>query len=124
VISASSAKEHFTSAVFLADLCCGFVSYISVGTGQRQAFQTFTNLFAIPPANMVDVDQSLNDKVFSALESDPYLFRRSLRFESNQGRVRLTGVVGSYYQKQMAQEVVRRLEGVTEVENNLEVCWS
>jgi len=33
----------------------------------------------------------------------------------------LTGAVATYYQKQMAQESVRTIEGVTSVRNELEV---
>ena len=36
----------------------------------------------------------------------------------------LEGTVGSFYQKQMAQEVVRRLDGVQGIENQLQVSWS
>jgi osmotically-inducible protein OsmY len=35
----------------------------------------------------------------------------------------LHGVVSSYYQKQVAQEAIRRVEGVDEIDNRLEVCW-
>jgi len=35
----------------------------------------------------------------------------------------LQGSVRTYFQKQMAQEVVRRVEGVEEVDNCLEVLW-
>ena len=62
-------------------------------------------------------------RVHSALECNPHLKARQLRFEMHDGRVRLLGVVSSYYQKQMAQESVRRLEGVEAVENQLEVAW-
>jgi hypothetical protein len=31
------------------------------------------------------------------------------------------GVVGSFYQKQMAQETLRRIDGVGSIENRLEV---
>ncbi|HEX5103694.1 MAG TPA: BON domain-containing protein [Pirellulaceae bacterium] len=36
----------------------------------------------------------------------------------------LQGVVKTYFQKQMAQETVRRVAGVEEVENCLEVTWT
>jgi len=58
------------------------------------------------------------------LERHPYLRNRNLRFESRDGRVILRGKVNSYYQKVMAQEIVRRLEGVDVIENQLEVNWS
>jgi len=66
----------------------------------------------------------LNDRVLTALERNPYLARRNLRFETHQGRVTLRGVVASYYQKQMAQETLRHIDGVAEISNELEVCWS
>ncbi|HWC88728.1 MAG TPA: BON domain-containing protein [Pirellulales bacterium] len=36
----------------------------------------------------------------------------------------LQGIVRSFYQKQMAQESLRDVEGVSEIENQLEVQWS
>ncbi len=65
--------------------------------------------------------ENLLERVSSALRRDPYLSRRNLGFESLEGKVKLTGVVQSYYQKQMAQEVVRRVDGVERIENDLEV---
>jgi osmotically-inducible protein OsmY len=46
---------------------------------------------------------------------------RRLRFEADEGKVTLHGVVQSYFQKQMAQEAVRRIDGVQEILNELEV---
>jgi osmotically-inducible protein OsmY len=37
--------------------------------------------------------------------------------------VRLQGTVGSFYQKQMAQELLRRVDGVERIENQLQVSW-
>jgi osmotically-inducible protein OsmY len=70
------------------------------------------------------IDMPLEDRVLSALERNPYLARRNLRFETEQGRVVLRGIVNTYYQKQIAQEVLRRVDGVSEISNELEVCWS
>jgi osmotically-inducible protein OsmY len=67
--------------------------------------------------------QTLSERVGSAITTSPYLARRQLRFETDGGRVILKGVVKTYFQKQMAQEVVRRVAGVEEVENCLEVMW-
>jgi osmotically-inducible protein OsmY len=44
--------------------------------------------------------------------------------EANQGRLVLHGVVGSYYQKQIAQETLRKVDGVEQIENLLQVHWS
>lgn len=70
------------------------------------------------------IDMPLDTRVFTALERNPYLTRRNLRFETNDGRVTLRGVVNTYYQKQMAQEAIRYVDGVAEIANELEVCWS
>jgi len=69
-------------------------------------------------------NSQLADRAQSALEKSPYLPRRNLRLETEAGRITLKGVVASYYQKQMAQETLRQLEGVDHIENNLEVQWS
>jgi len=68
-------------------------------------------------------DAPLADRVLSVLEKSPHVPHRNLRFEANQGQVILRGVVRSYYQKQMAQEVLLGLEGVEHIENQLEVEW-
>ena len=65
----------------------------------------------------------LSDLILSALQQSPFLAHRKLRFEAEQGRVVLRGVVNSYYQKQMAQEALRGVEGIDQIENQLEVCW-
>ena len=65
----------------------------------------------------------LDDRVLTALERNPYVTQRNLRFETNQGRVVLRGVVGTYFQKQMAQESLRKVDGIHEIANELEVCW-
>jgi len=47
-------------------------------------------------------DLPLEDRVMTALERNPYVRRRNLRFE---------------------QEALRHVEGVSEISNELEVCW-
>jgi osmotically-inducible protein OsmY len=69
------------------------------------------------------IDMPLDDRVLSALERNPYLTRRNLRFETSAGRVTLRGVVNTFFQKQMAQEAIRHVDGVDEITNELEVCW-
>ena len=63
------------------------------------------------------------DEVRSAVHADPHLARRDLHFEHRGRCVTLRGTVESYYQKQMAQETLRRIDGVEEIENRLTVCW-
>lgn len=69
------------------------------------------------------IELALDDRVLTALERNPYIARRNLRFETSAGRVTLRGVVNTYFQKQMAQEAIRHVDGVDEITNELEVCW-
>jgi osmotically-inducible protein OsmY len=73
---------------------------------------------------MPPTDIPLGDKVLTALERNPYFAGRNLFFEAAEGRVTLKGVVRSYFQKQMAQEAIRHLDGVNEVFNELQVTSS
>jgi osmotically-inducible protein OsmY len=66
----------------------------------------------------------LDARISSAMSAHPHLKQRKVRIETHQGHVVLRGVVNSYYQKQMAQEAVRRVEGVQSIENHLEVDWA
>jgi osmotically-inducible protein OsmY len=63
----------------------------------------------------------LAEQVSSAIESNPYLLGRKLRFETEAGKVVLQGTVSTYFQKQMAQEALRRIAGVQQIDNRLEV---
>jgi osmotically-inducible protein OsmY len=72
---------------------------------------------------MLNPGDSLDERVESALNSHPSIPKRSLRFETREGRVTLHGKVASWYQKQMAQEALRRLDGIHSIDNRLEVSW-
>ena len=67
---------------------------------------------------------TLDHRVSHALNESPYLMRRKLRFETSDGRVVLSGIVSSFFQKQMAQEALRGVEGIAEIHNQLEVAWA
>ena len=71
---------------------------------------------AAPPSALVD-------QVQGALSRSPYLSPKHVRVEAEQGVVRLEGAVRSFFHKQMAQEVIRRLDGVERIVNCLEVTW-
>lgn len=63
------------------------------------------------------------DQVHGALSDNLYLPSKHLRIEASDGLVRLQGTVRSFYQKQMAQELLRRVDGVERIENQLQVAW-
>jgi osmotically-inducible protein OsmY len=66
----------------------------------------------------------LDFQIQNALAENPFLSGRKLRIELSEGRVTLHGTVKSYYHKQMAQESLRNMAGVAEIENRLEVKWA
>jgi osmotically-inducible protein OsmY len=68
-------------------------------------------------------EPNLATRVDQAIQTNPYVNGRLLRFETVGSRVVLQGSVKSFFQKQMAQEAVRKVEGVEQVENCLEVMW-
>lgn len=64
----------------------------------------------------------LRSQVSHALARTPHFMTGNVRFEIHDDEVVLQGVVGSYYQKQLAQESVRVVAGVGRVRNQLEVA--
>ena len=66
----------------------------------------------------------LEEQVHEALELSPYLSRsKGMRFEATEGRITLRGRVDSFYQKQMATEALKKVRGISEIDNQLEVSW-
>jgi osmotically-inducible protein OsmY len=66
---------------------------------------------------------ALLEQVQGALSRSPYISARDLRVEAREGVIRLEGAVRSFFHKQMAQETIRRLDGVERIENCLQVEW-
>ena len=69
----------------------------------------------------LDPAHDLRDLVRGVLARNPYFIGRDLRVDFDQQEVILRGAVGSYYQKQVAQESIRRINGVGAIRNELEV---
>jgi len=70
---------------------------------------------------MQTVEASLEERVGYAADDSPYLTRQDITIDDTAQRVVVRGIVGSYYEKQMAQELLLRIDGVDAVENHLEV---
>jgi hypothetical protein len=66
-------------------------------------------------------DDSLRTAAMSLLQSSGYAALRGLRCEVTDSVVIVQGVVPSYFLKQMAQTVIRRLDGIETVRNLVEV---
>ncbi len=62
-------------------------------------------------------------RVDLAIKGSLHLVGHHVSCEHQHGTVILHGKVNSFYQKQMAQEVLRNLDGVQRIVNLLEVNW-
>jgi osmotically-inducible protein OsmY len=65
----------------------------------------------------------LIDEVHGALRRSPYVSGHDMQVEAAEGVVRISGAVRSFFHKQMAQELIRRVDGVQRIENCLQVQW-
>ena len=71
---------------------------------------------------MSDTASPLQNRIDLAIHDNPHLTGKIWHIEMRPGRIILRGVVCSYYQKQVAQEVVRLVDGVERIENHLQVA--
>lgn len=55
------------------------------------------------------------------LQSNPYRAIRAVSCECDRGQLLLRGRLSSFFHKQLAQEAVAKIEGVTQVVNEIEV---
>ena len=70
---------------------------------------------------MTNASLTLGERVSRAVRFAPHLSGQTIKTDTLDGHVVIFGSVQSYYQKQMAQETVRRVDGVTQVANELNV---
>jgi osmotically-inducible protein OsmY len=66
-----------------------------------------------------EADYCLGRSLESILKNDPHLMNCNIVCECREGVVVMRGSVDSFYQKQMAQELVRNARGVTMVVNRM-----
>ena len=65
----------------------------------------------------IDIENQLK----TIINQNPHLQQNRFHFDARVGRVTVQGKVKSWYEKQMAQEVLRSIEGVVEIDNELTV---
>lgn len=75
----------------------------------------------IYPATSPTADEST--QLPRELAEHPLFRSRRIRLEREHACVVLLGQVHSFYEKQWAQETVRRLDGVEQIDNRLEVAY-
>lgn len=63
----------------------------------------------------------IQSEIRKVLCREPHFLGGNVRAEVNDDEVVLKGFVGSYYQKQLAQESLRTVRGISRVRNELEV---
>ena len=68
--------------------------------------------------------QPLALQIHDAVIHNPHLNHHRMHIQNDSGRVTIQGSVESFFQKQMAQEALRKIDGVDSIENQLEVTWS
>jgi osmotically-inducible protein OsmY len=66
----------------------------------------------------------LFERIHEALNNNPHVPAPQVSVEAADGCVVLKGSVRSFFQKQMAQEAIRRIDGVQRIDNLLEVNWA
>ncbi len=67
--------------------------------------------------------KELLQRVDSAIKKNPHLVGHQVFCHEESGIVVLHGRVNSFFQKQMAQEALKRLVGVEKIINELQVDW-
>jgi osmotically-inducible protein OsmY len=71
--------------------------------------------------NLCGAFQETADAAKECLQSSPYGVLRWVSCECHDGVLVLRGCLSSFYHKQLAQETVARVKGVTQVVNEIEV---
>lgn len=82
---------------------------------------SFPNEHSLRKSIMLTCEATLEERIGSAADISPYLMGSNISIEPESRRVVVRGVVNSYYEKQMAQETLLRVDGVESVDNHLEV---
>src|SRR4051812_33808696 len=66
-------------------------------------------------------DDSIRNNVVFELKWDPKLSSRDIAVDVKEGVVTLSGFVGSYWQRNAAEKIVKRVQGVRGVANDLRI---
>jgi osmotically-inducible protein OsmY len=77
------------------------------------------NRLRVRPASTLPSDEELAARVERALHRDPDVSRMNIGLDVRNGKVRLLGYAESRYERQLAEEVTSRIDGVIDLENGL-----
>ncbi|HAJ21485.1 MAG TPA: hypothetical protein DDZ90_04485 [Planctomycetaceae bacterium] len=73
------------------------------------------------PHITIDHAHQLSELIKQAISTSVLVAHKNVQYQIEQEQVVLTGIVNSYYAKQLAQESVSRIQGVRQVHNRLTV---
>ena len=65
--------------------------------------------------------QSVLEQIVNVIIHHSHLKQRKIFFQNDNGKITINGLVKSWYEKQLAQEAVRNIEGVVLIDNQLSV---
>lgn len=65
---------------------------------------------------------TLLQRVQTAVIHHPHLNGRRIHYRTSGKNVRIEGKAETFYEKQMAQELLRKIDGVGKIQNNVIVC--
>ena len=71
----------------------------------------------------VPFNATITQQMADVVVHHPHLKQRQVHFDNRDGRITIKGSVNSYFEKQLAQEALRNIQGITSIENKLEVEW-
>lgn len=74
------------------------------------------------PKFHIDGKHSLRELAHKAIAENPYFFGQNISVDVRGEDVILDGSVSTYYQKQLAQEMMFEIDGVHSVQNEIEVA--
>ena len=74
-----------------------------------------------PQLEMSALKTNVENNVRTAFADHPHLQNNRFHIRTQEGRVTLKGSVDSWYEKQMAQEALRNIDGISHIENELTV---
>lgn len=64
------------------------------------------------------------DQVINAVVHNPHVDLSTMHIETSGDNVTIHGTAQTFFEKQMAQEAIRKIDGVKAIDNCLEVLWN
>ena len=64
------------------------------------------------------------DQVIDAVVHNPHVDLSTMHIETIGDNVTIHGTAQTFFEKQMAQEAIRKIDGVQAIDNCLEVVWN